>query len=48
MTNTDKSEGWGKHQFMALTDLEYNAEKKTQYLKDGIIIVRVVKVIITQ
>ena len=48
VTNTDKSEGWGKIQFMARTDLEYNAAKKTQYLKDGIIIVRVVKVIITQ
>ena len=34
--------------FIAYTDLEYNAEKKTQYLKDGIIIVRVVSVVITQ
>ena len=40
--------GWGVHKFLALTTLEYKATKKTHYLKDGIIIVRVVKVIITQ
>ena len=40
--------GWGVPKFIAYTDLEYNAKKKTQYLKDGIIIVRVVSVVITQ
>ena len=40
--------GWGFHQFLAHTDLKYNATKKTQYLKDNIIIVRVVRVRITQ
>ena len=44
----DRACGWGKHQFLAHTDLEYNAAKKTQYLKDDIIIVRVVRVKITQ
>ena len=39
---------WGFHEFIAYTDLEYNAKNKTQYLKDGIIIVRVVSVVITQ
>ena len=40
--------GWGLHEFIAYTDLEYNVKKKTQYLKDDIIIVRVVSVVITQ
>ena len=48
VTGKKIAKGWGFHHFLAHTDLEYNAAKKTQYLKDGIIIVRVVKVIITQ
>ena len=44
----ERSPERGFHQFLAHTDLEYNAAKKTQYLKDGIIIVRVVRVKITQ
>ena len=36
--------GCGRHQFLAHTDLEYNATKKNQYLKDDIIIVKVVRV----
>ena len=40
--------GWGFHEFLPLTDLHYNTEKKTQYLKDDIMIVRVVSVVITQ
>ena len=40
-------ERWGFH-FLTLTDLHYNAANKTQYLKDDIIIVRVVSVKITQ
>ena len=44
----ERADGWGRHQFLAHTDLEYNAAKKTQYLKDDIIIVRVIRVKITQ
>ena len=44
----ERANGWGVGKFIAYTDLEYNAKKKTQYLKDGIIIVRVVSVVITQ
>ena len=44
----ERVNGWGFHEFIAYTDLEYNAKKKTQYLKDDIIIVRVVSVVITQ
>ena len=40
--------GKGFHKFLAHTDLEYNAAKNTRYLKDDIIIVRVVRVKITQ
>ena len=43
----ERSGGWGFDKFLAHTDLEYNAAKKTQYLKDDIIIVRVVRVKIT-
>ena len=43
----ERASGWGFHQFLAHTNLEYNATKKTQYLKDDIIIVRVVRVKIT-
>ena len=39
---------YGLHRFLAHTDLEYNAAKKTQYLKDDIIIVRIVRIKITQ
>ena len=48
VTDKERALGRGFHQFLAHTDLEYNAEKKTQYLKDNIIIVRVVRVIITR
>ena len=44
----ERGGGLGFHQFLPLTDLHYNAAKKTQYLKDDIIIVRVVSVKITQ
>ena len=40
--------GWGFHEFLPLTELHYNTKKKTQYLKDDIMIVRVVSVVITQ
>ena len=38
---------WGKLQFLAHADLDYNATRKTQYLKDNHLIVRVVKVVLT-
>ena len=43
---TDKERGaeWGFPAFLALTDLEYNAENDTQYLRDDIFIVGVVTV----
>ena len=44
----ERGEGTGFGKFLAHTNLEYNATKKTQYLKDDIIIVRVVRVKITQ
>ena len=43
----ETSGSWGFHNFLAHTKLEYNAAKKTQYLKDDIIVVRVVRVKIT-
>ena len=36
--------GWGKHQFLSHEALGYNSVKKTQYLKDNVLIVRVMKV----
>ena len=42
--NKVRASGWGQHEFLAHTDLGYNAARKTQYLKDSIIIVRVVRV----
>ena len=47
VVDMERGGGWGFH-FLTLTDLHYNAAKKTQYLKDDIIIVRVVSVKITQ
>ena len=44
----ERSSGWGFHQFLAHTDLHYNAAKKTQYLKDNIITVRIVQIKLTQ
>ena len=40
--------GWGKYRFLAHTDLSYNVAMNTQYLKDKIIIVRVVHIKLTQ
>ena len=49
VTGKERSErGWGVAQFLAHTDLQYNAAEKTLYMKDDIIIVRVVSVEITQ
>ena len=44
----ERSGSRGFDYFLAHTDLEYNAKKNLQYLKDDIIIVRVVRVKITQ
>ena len=47
VTGRERAEGWGKHQFLAHSHLDYNAARKTQYLKDNHLIVRVVKVVLT-
>ena len=44
VTMGERSDGWGQDQFLPHSDLEYNATKKTQYLKDNHFIVRVVEV----
>ena len=44
VTGKERAKGWGKHKFLAHTALGYNAAKKTQYLEDNVIIVRVVRV----
>ena len=46
VTGSERAEGWGFHQVLAHS-LGYNAARKTQYLKDNHLIVRVVKVIRT-
>ena len=45
--NKERARGWGYSQLLAHTDLGYNGTRKTQYLEDNIIIVRVVRVKIT-
>ena len=47
VTDEERAIGWGNSIILAHTDLGYNGERKTQYLKDDIIIVRVVRVKIT-
>ena len=42
--NKEKAVGQGYQEFLAHTDLGYNAARRTQYLEDDIIIVRVVKI----
>ena len=42
--NKNRASGWGFRTFLARAHLGYNPAKKTQYGKDGVIIVRVVKV----
>ena len=44
VTGKNRASGWGFHTFLAHANLGYNPAKKTQYGKDGVIIVRVVKV----
>jgi TNF receptor-associated factor 4 len=44
VTDKESAGGWGFHQFLAHTNLEYNYAKKIQYLKDGIIVVKVMKI----
>ena len=48
LARTELYSGWGFHKFLAHTDLEYNGAKNIKYLKDNIIIVRVVRVKITR
>ena len=38
--------GWGKCQLLSHADLDYNAARKAQYLKDDHLIIRVVKVVL--
>ena len=47
MTDKQRAFGWGELKVLAHTDLSYNAANKTQYLKDNIIVVRVVFVKLT-
>ena len=44
VTDKNRSQLWGFYTFLAHANLGYNSAKKTQYGKDGVIIVRVVKV----
>ena len=44
VTGKHRAGGWGVSEFLPLANLGYNRAKKTQYGKDGVIIVRVVKV----
>ena len=44
VTGKNKASEWGLPEFFLLAHLGYNRAKKTQYGKDGVIIVRVVKV----
>ncbi len=37
----ERRTGWGQPQFISHTDLDYNASKNTQYLKDDILVFRV-------
>ena len=46
VTGSERAEGWGNHRFLAHSHLDYNAARKTQYLKDNHLIVRVVKVVL--
>ena len=48
VSDKERADALGFRGFLAHTDLEYNVAKKTQYLKDDIIIVRVVRIKITQ
>ena len=44
VTSGERSGGWGFDKFLAHSNLEYNAVKKTQYLKDNQLMIHVVKV----
>ena len=44
VTSRERSAGWGYPQFLAHSNLEYDAAKKTQYLKDNQLIIHVVRV----
>ena len=46
VTDKERAKGWGFLKF-TLGDLDFNSVKGIQYMKDSIIVVRVVKVIIT-
>ena len=44
VTGLERAEGWGFHQFIAHNELQYNAARQTQYLKDNTLHIRVMKV----
>ena len=44
MTDQERAKGWGITTFLAHDALHYNAEKKTQYLKDNYLVVSVIPV----
>ena len=44
VTGKERGGGWGYHEFLAHDELQYNAETKTQYLKDNTLHIRVMKV----
>ena len=44
VTSKEKAMGWGIPLFLAHNELQYNAERKTQYLKDNTLHIRVMKV----
>ena len=48
VTGKERSEGWGFHKFLAHDDLQYNAARKTQYLKDNCLHIRVMKTCISR
>ena len=46
-TSNERARGRGYQQFLAHDELQYNAERKTQYLKDDTLHIRVMKVTLT-
>ena len=44
MYHNERAQRWGYHTFLAHDELQYNARRKTQYLKDNTLHIRVMKV----
>ena len=47
VTDKERAKGWCFLKIITLENIDYNCVKDTQYFKDGTVVVRVVKVIIT-